>query len=229
MIAENLNKVLKHIPPHVKLVAVSKTKTQEEIMEVYKAGIKDFGENKVQELGPKSEALPKDIRWHFIGHLQTNKVKYIAPFVYCIQSVDSLKLLKEINKEAQKSNRVINCLLQVYIAREETKFGFSLEELKETVESQEFKVLNNVLICGVMGMATYSPDETLVKSEFRELTHIFNNLKTCYFSTHPEFSEISMGMSSDYKWAIECGSTIVRVGSSIFGERKYISKNPDNL
>jgi PLP dependent protein len=221
MIAENLHQVLKHIPPHVKLVAVSKTKTQEEIMEVYRAGVKDFGENKVQELGPKNEALPKDIRWHFIGHLQTNKVKFIAPFVYCIHSVDSLKLLREIDKEALKNNRVINCLLQVYIAKEETKFGFSPEELNEMLENEALKLLHNVIISGVMGMATYSSDEALVKSEFRELANIFNNLKSKYFPANPDFREISMGMSSDYEWAIACGSTMVRVGSSIFGERQY--------
>lgn len=220
-ISASLNQVLKHIPAHVRLIAVSKTKPQEDILEVYNAGIKDFGENKVQELVPKYEALPKDIRWHLIGHLQTNKVKYVAPFVHCIQSVDSLKLLKEINKEAAKNNRTINCLLQVHIAKEETKFGFSEEELRAALGSDEFKLLKNIQVCGVMGMATYTSDEDLIKSEFSELVSIFKGLKTEYFSGNSDFKEISMGMSSDYELAIACGSTMVRVGSSIFGERNY--------
>lgn len=188
-------------------------------MEVYNQGVHDFGENKVQELLSKVDALPKDIRWHLIGHLQTNKVKYIAPFVHCIQSVDSLKLLKEINKEAIKNNRVISCLLQVHIAREETKFGFSEEELMECLESEEFKNLKNIAIGGVMGMATYTIDEAVVIKEFTYLKEIFGRLKQNYFLASEGFKDISMGMSSDFELAITCGSTIVRVGSSIFGER----------
>lgn len=188
-------------------------------MEVYNEGVRDFGENKVQELLSKVDILPKDIRWHLIGHLQTNKVKYIAPFVHCIQSVDSLKLLKEINKEAIKNNRVINCLLQVHIAREETKFGFSEEELIECLESEEFKSLKNIVIGGVMGMATYTTDEAVVMKEFTYLKEISGKLKQNYFTENKGFKDISMGMSSDFELAIACGSTIVRVGSSIFGER----------
>lgn len=188
-------------------------------MEVYNEGVRDFGENKVQELLSKVDILPKDIRWHLIGHLQTNKVKYIAPFVHCIQSVDSLKLLKEINKEAIKNNRVINCLLQVHIAREETKFGFSEEELIECLESEEFKSLKNIVIGGVMGMATYTTDEAVVMKEFTYLKEISSKLKQNYFTENKGFKDISMGMSSDFELAIACGSTILRVGSSIFGER----------
>ena len=218
-IKDNLYQVLSKIPSHVKLVAVSKTKTADEIMEVYNEGVRDFGENKVQELLSKVDVLPKDIRWHLIGHLQTNKVKYIAPFVHCIQSVDSLKLLKEINKEAIKNNRVINCLLQVHIAQEETKFGFSEEELLECLESEEFKALHNISVGGLMGMATYTPDEAAVMKEFTNLKEIFGRLKQKYFTASEDFKDISMGMSSDFELAINCGSTIVRVGSSIFGER----------
>jgi pyridoxal phosphate enzyme (YggS family) len=220
-IKDNLNQVLQKIPSHVKLVAVSKTKPAADIMEVYNAGIRDFGENKVQELLSKVDVLPSDIHWHLIGHLQTNKVKYIAPFVYCIQSVDSLKLLKEINKEALKNSRVINCLLQIHVAKEETKFGYSLEEVEETLQSEEFKGLKNISIGGLMGMATYTSDVNLVKSEFLELKSIFDKLKKKYFASNADFKDISMGMSSDFEIAIECGSTIVRVGSSIFGERNY--------
>lgn len=218
-IKDNLHSILTKLPPHVKLVAVSKTKTVAEILEVYNEGIRDFGENKVQELMQKVGELPQEIRWHLIGHLQTNKVKYVAPFVNCIHSVDSLKLLKEINKEALKNNRTVNCLLQVHIAREETKFGFSWPELVECIENEEFKNLKNISVIGVMGMATYTSDETLVRTEFSNLKEIFEKLRQNYFSENTGFKEISMGMSSDFELAIDCGSTIVRVGSSIFGER----------
>jgi pyridoxal phosphate enzyme (YggS family) len=218
-IKDNLHQILSKIPPHVRLVAVSKTKTAAVIMEVYNEGVRDFGENKVQELLAKVDELPKDIRWHLIGHLQTNKVKYVAPFVYCIQSVDSLKLLKEINKEALKNNRVITCLLQVHIAQEETKFGFSWQELVGCIESDEFKNLTNITIGGVMGMATYTSDDSVVIREFSNLREIFEKLKQNYFSNKESFKDISMGMSSDFELAIQSGSTIVRVGSSIFGER----------
>lgn len=222
-IKDNLNQVLQKIPSHVKLVAVSKTKPATDIMEVYNTGVRDFGENKVQELLSKYETLPADIRWHLIGHLQTNKVKYIAPFVSCIHSVDSLKLLKEINKEALKSSRTINCLLQIHIAKEETKFGYSLEEVEETLQSDDFKNLKNISIGGVMGMATYTSDTNQVRREFGELKSIFNKLKEKYFNSSSDFKDISMGMSDDFEIAIECGSTIVRVGSSIFGERNYLN------
>jgi pyridoxal phosphate enzyme (YggS family) len=218
-IKDNLYQILSKIPSHVKLVAVSKTKTADEIMEVYNEDVRDFGENKVQELLSKVDALPMDIRWHLIGHLQTNKVKYIAPFVHCIQSVDSLKLLKEINKEAIKNNRLIHCLLQVHIAREETKFGFSEEELVECLENEEFKALHHISVGGLMGMATYTSDEAVVMKEFTYLKQIFGKLKQNYFATNEDFKDISMGMSSDFELAINCGSTIVRVGSSIFGKR----------
>lgn len=220
-IRENLYQVLLKIPPGVKLVAVSKTKTAGQILEVYKEGILDFGENKVQELLRKHSELPSDIRWHLIGHLQTNKVKFIVPFIQCIQSVDSLKLLKEINKEAAKINRQINCLLQIHIAKEDTKFGFSWDELVACIGDEEFKQLKNISICGVMGMATYTEDENLIRLEFAQLKEYFGKLKEMYFSNQSQFNEISMGMSSDFELAIQMGSTMVRVGSLIFGERNY--------
>jgi pyridoxal phosphate enzyme (YggS family) len=191
---------------------------------VYKEGIFDFGENKVQERLRKYSELPTDIRWHVIGHLQTNKVKYIVPFVHCIQSVDSLKLLMEINKEAGKINRQINCLFQIHIAKEETKFGFTWNELIACLEDKEFKQLKSVKICGVMGMATYTDDENLIRTEFAQLNEYFDKLKETYFSNESLFKEISMGMSSDFELAIQQGSTMVRVGSSIFGERNYTTQ-----
>lgn len=224
-IHENLLQIKKELPPQVKLLAVSKTKSPEEILEVYNAGHKIFGENKVQELTSKFEILPKDIEWHMIGHLQTNKVKYIAPFIHLIHSVDSLNLLKEINKQAQKNNRIINCLLQIYIATEETKFGLNDLELQELLANEEYKKLENIKIVGLMGMASFTPEVSLIKSEFKKLFDIFVKTKQEYFSTDAEFKEISMGMSSDYPIAIEQGSTIVRIGSKLFGERNYIDKN----
>lgn len=218
-IKDNLLRIREKIPPHVRLVAVSKTKPVDDILAVYNTGVRDFGENKVQELVQKYEQLPKDIRWHLIGHLQTNKVKYVVPFVYCIQSVDSLKLLKEIDKEAAKQKRIMNCLLQVHIAKEETKFGFLWDELVSCLESEEYQTLKNISIGGVMGMATFTPDESLIEKEFLELKTIFQKLRNTYFKESGEFRDISMGMSSDFELAIRCGSTIVRVGSSIFGER----------
>lgn len=218
-IKENLKEVLQKIPSHVKLVAVSKTKTVNDIMQVYNEGIRDFGENKVQEVLSKYDKLPADIRWHLIGHLQTNKVKYIAPFVHCIQSVDSLKLIKEINKEALKNSRTIDCLLQMHIAKEETKFGYSLDELEETLQSEELKSLQNINIRGVMGMATFTDDDKLIREEFQNLADIFKKIKLKYFPEKSDFNEISMGMSSDFELAVSCGSTIVRVGSRIFGSR----------
>ena len=205
-----------------KLVAVSKTKPIEMIREAYDAGHMDFGENKVQELREKPGQLPDDIRWHMIGHLQTNKVKYLAPFIYLIHAVDSLKLLAEINKQAQKNDRTINCLLQVHIAQEEHKFGFDEASLRELVSSHGFKLLQNIKVVGLMGMATYTDDMVLVRTEFRNLKRIFDEVKSNYSSGNLEMSEISMGMSDDYPIAMEEGSTLIRVGSKIFGPRIYL-------
>lgn len=220
-IAENIKTILSEIPSSVTLVAISKTKPLEAIMEAYNTGHKIFGENKVQELTTKYEQLPKDIEWHLVGHLQTNKVKYIAPFVSLIHSVDSLSLLKEIDKQGKKNNRIIRCLLQVYIASEETKFGLSEDELNELIHSEELRSLANVSICGLMGMATFTEDTSRIRKEFNSLYRIFQRLKETRYANHPEFKEISMGMSSDYRIAIEEGSTMVRIGSDIFGERNY--------
>lgn len=205
----------------VKLVAVSKTQSAEKIEALYRAGQRIFGENKVQELCDKKPLLPHDIEWHFIGHLQSNKVKFIAPFVNMIHSVDSLKLLIEINKQALKNQRTINCLLQFRIAKEETKFGLSEAEAKEILESASFASLHHVRMCGVMGMATYTNDEKLIEEEFKLLKNIFTKLKSSYFQQSEYFKEISMGMSNDYKIGIQCGSTLVRIGSKLFGERNY--------
>jgi PLP dependent protein len=204
----------------IALVAVSKTKTIEEIKELYDLGQKDFGENYVQELTDKYKALPKDIRWHFIGHLQTNKVKYIAPFVSLIHGVDSFKLLKEINKQGEKNNKVINCLLQVYIAQEETKFGLNEDELDDIFGSAELKDLKNIKISGLMGMASFTENEETIRNEFRYLKTLFNSYKRLSIA-NCQLSILSMGMSADYKIAIEEGSTMVRIGSLIFGERIY--------
>ena len=203
----------------VMLIAVSKTKPVEDILEIYNEGHKIFGENKVQELTAKYEELPKDIEWHMIGHLQRNKVKYVAPFVAMIHSVDSLKLLKEINKQARNNERVINCLLQIHIAREETKFGLSEEELHALLDSQTFKELHHIKICGLMGMATYTVNKAQVRQEFKQLKDIFLQTKRKYFPDDAAFKEISMGMSEDYELAVKESSTMVRIGSLIFGER----------
>lgn len=219
MIKENLDKIRQTIPSDVTLVAVSKTKPVSALQEVYDAGQRTFGENKVQEMIEKEASLPKDIQWHLIGHLQTNKVKYIAPFIALIHSVDSMKLLKEINKEALKNNRTIDCLLQFHIAQEETKFGLSIEEAMEILQSKEFVEMQNVSIAGIMGMASFTNDEDIVRQEFRTLEHYFQLLKSHFFKYNEHFKEISMGMSGDYLMAIEEGSTMVRVGSSIFGTR----------
>lgn len=204
-----------------RLVAVSKTQPHEAILHLYQQGQRIFGENKVQELVPKYEALPKDIEWHLIGHLQSNKVKYIAPFVAMIHSVDSLKLLEEINKQAAKNQRVIHCLLQFKINDEETKFGLDLEEAFELLESSVFPRLQNIRLCGVMGMASFVDDENQVRREFKNLKGIFDQLKARYFSQDPAFKEISMGMSDDYPIALEEGSTLVRIGTLLFGARNY--------
>ncbi len=202
------------------LIAVSKTYPQEAILEAYEAGQRIFGENKVQELVPKFEALPKDIEWHLIGHLQSNKVKYIAAFVHLIHSVDSLKLLAEINKEGKKNNRVINVLLQLYIADEETKFGLGFEEAEAVLNAPELKEFSNIKIIGFMGMATNTEDQEKIRLEFRSLKTFFEHCKPKYASSNIVLTEISMGMSSDYTMALEEGSTLIRVGSSIFGKRK---------
>jgi len=220
-VAENIKHFLENeIPSNVKLIAVSKTKPAETILEAYQSGYKIFGENKVQELVDKYEKLPKDIEWHMIGHMQSNKVKYIAPFVHLIHGVDSYKLLQVINKEGKKNKRVIDCLLQFHIAKEETKFGLDLIEAQEFLESDEFKSLQNINIVGVMGMATFTENEAAIRSEFKELVYIFNQLKSNYF-LNSDFKEISMGMSGDYKIAIEEGATMVRIGSLLFGARNY--------
>ena len=221
-IAENIDLVKANLPAHVQLIAVSKTKPANLLMEAYAHGQRAFGENKVQELAWKFEELPKDIKWHFIGHMQTNKVKYIVPFVHLIHGIDSFKLLRTIDNEAKKANRIIRCLLQFHIAEEETKFGFSLAEVEEMLKSEEFILLENVKISGVMGMATYTDDETQIHKEFACLKAYFDMLKSEYFADEPEFKEISMGMSGDYLIAAKEGSTMVRIGSTIFGERNYI-------
>ena len=220
-IAENIDIVKSHLPAQVQLVAVSKTKPVEMLTEAYNHGQRAFGENKVQEMTAKYEAMPKDIEWHFIGHLQTNKIKYIAPFVHLIHGVDSFKLLKSINTEARKVNRIIPCLLQFHIAEEETKFGLSMDEATQMLNSAEFKQLENVHLSGVMGMATFTNDETQIRKEFATLKRYFDSLKTDYFQGNSGFKDISMGMSGDYLLAVEEGSTMVRVGSTIFGERQY--------
>lgn len=219
-IADNINNLKSQTTgQNVTLVAVSKTKTVAEVMEAYQAGQRVFGENMVQELVEKHEQLPGDIAWHLIGHLQSNKVKYIASFIAMIQSVDSLKLLQEINKQALKSNRTIDCLLQIYIADEETKFGLGFDEAIELLRADEFSALKNIRIRGVMGIATNTDREKQLKEEFYELKTFFDGLKQSFFRKEDSFDTISMGMSSDYEIAIEQGSNMIRVGSTIFGGR----------
>ena len=218
MIRENLQHILNDIPSNVQLVAVSKTKPNEDILIAYDSGQRHFGENKVQELNQKQQQLPKDIKWHMIGHLQTNKVKYIAPFIHLIHGVDSIKLLKEINKQAKKNNRTIECLLQFHIASEQSKFGLSRAQAIEIILSDEFNALNNVCIKGVMGMASFSSDHNQIEEEFSVLKAIFDELKNII--PYPNsFDCISMGMSGDYKIAIKKGSNMIRIGSTIFGSR----------
>ena len=214
-IQQNLNNIKSQLPTHVTLVAVSKTKPVADLMEAYNAGQRIFGENKIQEMTDKWEVMPKDIEWHMIGHVQTNKVKYMAPYVSLIHGVDSLKLLQEINKQAAKNNRVIDCLLQVYIAEEESKFGLDEQELEAILSSTEFKQLKNIRIVGLMGMATFTENKNQIEKEFKHLKTIFDK-----FTIHnSQFTILSMGMSGDYQLAISCGSTMVRIGSSIFGSR----------
>ena len=221
MIKENLHQIKATIPEGVTLVAVSKTKPVSDIQEAYDAGQRVFGENYPQEMRDKHEALPTDIQWHFIGHLQTNKIKYIIPFVTLIHSIDTANLLEAVNKEAKKHDRVVDCLLQFHIALEETKFGLDLEEARQLLDSDAFKQMENVRICGVMGMGTFTDDMEEVRKEFKRLKSIFETLKQEYFANQPQFKEISMGMSEDYPIAIEEGATLIRVGSKIFGPRNY--------
>jgi pyridoxal phosphate enzyme (YggS family) len=220
-IAENLDSIRQELPGHICLVAVSKTKTDEEIMEAYRAGHRDFGENKVQELAAKQERLPGDIRWHMIGHLQSNKVKYLASFIHMIHGVDSLKLLSVIDREGGKNGRVMDCLLQVHIAMEESKFGLTEEELMLLLTSESFLDMKNVRIRGLMGMATYTENSDQIREEFRHLKRIFDRLKDERFGGQPSFDQLSCGMSGDYPLAIEEGSNMVRIGSLIFGPRNY--------
>ena len=216
-ISNNLTQIKSQLPAHVTLVAVSKTKPVADLMEAYNAGQRIFGENKIQEMTDKREVMPKDIEWHMIGHVQTNKVKYMAPYVSLIHGVDSLKLLQEINKQAAKNNRVIDCLLQVYIAEEESKFGLDEQELNEILNEiqQNKENYKNIRIVGLMGMATFTENQNQIEKEFKHLKMIFDNLKT----HNSELKTLSMGMSGDYQLAISCGSTMVRIGSSIFGGR----------
>lgn len=220
-IQTNLKEVLNDLPQDVRLVAVSKFHPAEAIQAAYDAGQRIFGESKVQEMDEKHGKLPEDIEWHFIGHLQTNKVKYIAPYVALIHAVDSYKLLVEVNKQASKANRIIPCLLEIHIAQEESKYGFTFESCRTFLQEEAWKGLTNVRIEGVMGMATNTDDENEIRKEFESLHRFFNELKEKYFKEQPYFKEISMGMSHDYKIAVAAGSTMVRVGSKIFGERIY--------
>lgn len=206
----------------VTLVAVSKTKPESAILDMYNQGHRIFGENKVQELVAKQGNLPKDIEWHFIGHLQRNKVKYIASFVHLIHSIDSPKLLKEVNKQAKKSERVVDVLLQLKIAEETSKFGFDSNTIKQFLSTDDFKMLTNIRVVGLMGMATFTYNDQQVRNEFKLLKKTFDDLKTTYFSDKDYFNELSMGMSGDYKMAIEEGSTMVRIGSLLFGNRNYV-------
>ncbi|MHB9054781.1 MAG: YggS family pyridoxal phosphate-dependent enzyme [Paludibacteraceae bacterium] len=220
-VSQNIAEIRKNIPANVKLICVSKFHSENAILEAYEAGERFFGESRVQELTDKQPKLPNDIQWHFIGHLQTNKIKYIVPFVSLIHGVDSLKVLEEINRQAEKAGRVVHCLLQVHIATEETKFGFSADELTDIFSGKEFEELKNVEIDGLMGMATLTDNSDQIRNEFRTLKKLKDELKTLFFANQDSFSELSMGMSDDYKIAIEEGSTMVRIGTSIFGFREY--------
>jgi len=222
-IAYNITYLKKEIPSDIKLVAVSKTKPVNEILEAYNTGHRIFGENRVQELLSKKDLLPGDIEWHLIGHLQSNKVKYVVPFISMIHSVDSFKILKIINNEAEKTGRKVDCLLQFHIGTEESKFGFTPDEVREMISSPQIRQITSARICGVMGMATFTDNENQIRDEFRYLYGCFLDLKRDFFPEDDSFREISMGMSGDYKIAIEEGSTIIRVGSIIFGERNKLN------
>ncbi len=218
-ITENIKQIRESIPTYVTLIAVSKFKPVSVIKEAYDGGQRIFGENKAQEMTEKHQLLPQDIQWHFIGHLQTNKVKYIIPYVTMIHSVDSMKLLQEINRVSEQNNRIVDCLIQFHIAAEESKFGFSFPEVEKMISGNEFQALNHIRVCGVMGMATLTDNQELIRSEFKTLKEYFLILKDRYFTNQDSFKEISMGMTDDYKIAIEEGSTMIRVGSAIFGNR----------
>ena len=220
-IQEEIHRIKSELPEGVRLVAVSKFHPVEALQDAYEGGQRIFGESKVQEMTMKYEALPKDIEWHFIGHLQTNKIKYMAPYVALIHGVDSYKLLSEINKQAAKAGRIISCLLQIHIAQEETKFGFSTDECRSMLDEGLWRTLTHVQIAGVMGMATNTDDEAQIEQEFQTLGRFFDEVKETYFAHEPEFKELSMGMSDDYPLAIRHGSTLIRVGSRIFGQRVY--------
>jgi pyridoxal phosphate enzyme (YggS family) len=225
-IAKNIEKIKQTLSPTVQLVAVSKTKSNQEILEAYQAGQRVFGENKIQEMTQKYHDLPKDIQWHMVGHVQTNKIKYMAPFVSLVHGVDRFKLLKELNKHAQKNNRVINCLLQIHIAQEETKFGLNEQELFELLQAEEFKTMTHICVKGLMGMATFTDDSLQIEKEFSYLKSLYDRLVQLVSSDTEAFPRLqpeilSMGMSGDYQIAIQCGSTMVRIGSHIFGERNY--------
>ena len=220
-VADNLRQVLAGLPQGVRLVAVSKFHPEEAILEAYGVGQRIFGESKVQEMSRKHDALPKDIEWHFIGHLQTNKVKYIAPYVSLIHGIDSYRLLSEVDKQGAKAGRTLDVLLQIHIAQEETKFGFTPDECRQLLADGAWKALAHVRICGLMGMASNTDDDAQVSREFEELHALFTEVKTAWFADAPAFKELSMGMSHDYPLAIRAGSTLVRVGTKIFGERDY--------
>jgi len=225
-IAKNIEKIKQTLSPTVQLVAVSKTKSNQEILEAYQAGQRVFGENKIQEMTQKYHDLPKDIQWHMVGHVQTNKIKYMAPFVSLVHGVDRFKLLKELNKHAQKNNRVINCLLQIHIAQEETKFGLNEQELFELLQAEEFKTMTHICVKGLMGMATFTDDSLQIEKEFSYLKSLYDRLVQLVSSDTEAFPRLqpeilSMGMSGDYQIAIQCGSTMVRSGSHIIGERNY--------
>jgi len=220
-ILENLIDLRQKIPAGVKLIAVSKTRPVTDIMQAYRLGHRIFGENKARELELKHSQLPEDIEWHFIGHLQTNKIKYIAPYVTLIHSVDSFNLLQAIHKEALKIDRTIDCLLQFHIATEETKFGFHLEEAKKMLQSDDYHPLKNVRVTGIMGMASFTRDDRQIREEFKALQQYHRVIKTTFFDNNPGFKEISMGMSGDFQIAVEEGSTMVRIGTLLFGERNY--------
>lgn len=221
-IVVNINKIKTELAgTSARLIAVSKTKPMSAVQEAYDGGQRDFGENKVQEMTEKYEALPKDIRWHMIGHLQRNKVKYIAPYVHLIHAVDSVRLLREIDKEAAKNDRIISCLLQIHIAEETTKFGFDKNDLQYFLENGELEALTHIKVCGLMGMATLTQDTTQISKEFEGLKMLFDEFSSKFHFSNFELTELSMGMSGDYRHALEHGSTMIRVGSSIFGERNY--------
>jgi len=221
-IAVNINKIKTELAgTSARLIAVSKTKPMSAVQEAYDSGQRDFGENKVQEMTEKYEALPKDIRWHMIGHLQRNKVKYIAPYVHLIHAVDSVRLLREIDKEAAKNDRIISCLLQIHIAEETTKFGFDKNDLQYFLENGELEALTHIKVCGLMGMATLTQDTAQISKEFEGLKVLFDEFSSKFHFSNFELTELSMGMSGDYQYALAHGSTMIRVGSSIFGERNY--------